>query len=143
MNNQSVNNIAKTIFLGTLLSVTVLFATTAKAAGNSGNPVSVDSVASKAEIKYAGLDADELLSFTVKYNNPSGRRFSLLVLDENGENLFNAIYSDKKFSKAFKLPAASVNNLTFLIQGVKENFKEVFNIDVNTRQVTDVVVSKN
>ncbi len=143
MKNQSVNNTAKTIFLGAILSVATLLATTAKAASISGNPASVDSVSTKAEIRYVGLDADELLSFTVKYNNPSGRRFNLLVLDESGESLFNGVYNDKKFNKAFKLPAASVNNLTFMIQGVKENYKEVFNIDVNTRQITDVVVSKN
>jgi hypothetical protein len=144
MKTQTVNTIVKTIALGSILSASVLFATTANAANGTTNPMHVDSVATtKPEIKYVGVDTDELLSFNVKYNNPTGRKFSLLVLDENGENLFSAVYNDKKFVKSFKLPAFSVNNLTFLIQDAKGSYREVFNIDVNTRQVTDVVVSKN
>ena len=138
--------IAKTIVLGSILSVAVLFSTTAHATNGTASPKHVDSVANtivKPEIKYIGVDYDQLLSFTVKYSNQTGRKFNLTVLDENGDNLYSATYNDKNFVKSFKLPAFSVNNLTFLIQDAKESYREVFNIDVNTREITDVVVRKN
>lgn len=146
MKTQTVNTFAKTIVLGSIVSAAVLFSTAAHATNGTTSPKHVDSVASaivKPEIKYIGVDNDQLLSFTVKYNNVAGRKFNLTVLDENGDNLFSATYNDKTFVKSFKLPAYSVNNLTFLIQDAKESFREVFNIDVNTREITDVVVRKN
>lgn len=143
MKKQSVSTIAKTIFLGSILSAAILGSTTAHANPSSGELIRVDSIATNAEIKYIGVDNDEYLSFTVRYSNPTGEKFTLLVLDENGEGLFRSTYSDKKFRKAFKLPKASINNLTFLIQGAKESYKEVFDVSVNTREIADVVVSKN
>lgn len=144
MKKHSLNNIAKKFFLGSLLSAAVFLSANANTIANNMTPVTtgVDSVAGKLEIRYAGLDNNEL-SFSVKYNNPTGNSFNLLVLDENGENLFKGTYSDKKFEKKFKLPKTEINNLTFLIQAGKETFKEKFDVNISTREVEDVIVRKN
>lgn len=143
MKKQSVNTIAKRFFLGSLLAAAVLFSASASAHNNTDSLTTADPAVTKAEIKYIGIDTDELLSFTVKFNNPSGSKFTLLVFDENNENLFKATYADTKFNKAFKLPKTSINKLTFQILGAKENFKEVFDVNISTREIADVVVRKN
>lgn len=145
MKKQSVNaiEIAKKLFLGSVMSAALVFSANAHNTIVSGprTSVSADPASGKAEIKYAGISNNEL-SFNVKYNNPSGTSFTLLVLDENGESLYKAAYFDKKFDKTFKLPKEEVSKLTFLIQAGKETFKERFDVNINTREVEDVVVRK-
>jgi C4-type Zn-finger protein len=146
MKTQSVNAITKKLFLGSILSAAILFSANANASTVNGSTNRVDSaVVSKAEISYKGVDKNELLSFTVKYKNESGSKFSLLVFDNSGEApLFKAAYNDKNFSKEFKMPKSTeISKLTFLILNGKESYKEVFDVNINTREITDVVVNRN
>ena len=95
---QSINTIAKRFFLGNLL-VAALFLS---ASANTRHSAIISP--EKVEVKYTGLDVNNLLSFNVKYSNPTGNTFSLVVLDENGDQLFKGSYGDKNFDKTFKLP---------------------------------------
>lgn len=126
----------KAIITG-LLSV-VLF-TAAEASKNEKTDVNKG----KIEVNYTGFFNNDL-SFNVKFHNPSGNNVTLTVINEEGESLFKSNFSDKKFEKKFVLlKDANVDKLTFLFQSGKEVYKESFDIDVVTREVSDVVVKRN
>lgn len=140
MKTQSVRAVVRMIILGVILSVAVTFGANAATPGND----SVDSVASKQlNIRYAGVDADQLLSFNVKYNNPTGQKFSITVYDGNGELLYRDNYSDKVFKKEFRLAKNDISRLTFVVQAGKQISKEEFNVSISTREIIDVVASRN
>src|ERR1700733_57722 len=82
----------------------------------SGNPIgsnpkgsasgrSPKGSASTAEVKYVVNKAGDFI-FNVVYNNAPGSRFSLRVLDAEGNQLFQSFYSDKKFDKKFRIADA-------------------------------------
>ncbi len=79
--------------LGVLLFSVV--ATTQAATVNPGDKIT--------EVKYAGTSEDAVF-FNVSVDNPTGSKFSVIVLDEEGTQIFEEIYTDKKFAKKFKLP---------------------------------------
>ncbi|HEX4850798.1 MAG TPA: hypothetical protein VFV08_08335 [Puia sp.] len=93
-----------------------------------------------AEVKYLGVSGDAVL-FNVSVENPTGAKFSVIVLDEDGSELFHEVYSDKKFDKRFRLPKAEKHKLTFVVRNFKDaDLKQTF--EINTRYVEDVVVTK-
>ncbi len=93
-----------------------------------------------ADVKYIGTSEDAVL-FNVSFDNPDGKKFSIIVLDEDGSPLFQEVYTEKKFNKRFKLPKADRNKLTFVIRDYKgADLKQTF--EINTRFVEDVVVTK-
>jgi hypothetical protein len=98
--------------------------------------------ASAAEIKYiAGKDGDVL--FNVVYNNASGQRFSVLVLDEFGNQLYQNTFSDKKFDRKFKLAdPESTNSLTFIISNYGDNSVQRFRVDATSQLVEDIQVKE-
>lgn len=140
MKTQSIQTIAKRLFLGNLLAVSLLLSANAASPVSASKPYSFD--ASKVEFNYVGIDQLNQLSFNVKYNNVTGDTFSLVVLDENGEQLFKSFYADKQFNKTFKLPKSEVSKITFLIEDSKGSFKEKFNVNVKSSANDAVIVSK-
>ncbi len=96
--------------------------------------------ANAAEVKYlAGKDGDVL--FNVVYNNVTGQRFSVLVLDEFGNQLYQHSFSDKQFDRKFKLAdAESTNSLTFIIRNYGDNSEQRFRVDASNRMIEDVAV---
>ena len=93
-----------------------------------------------AEVKYVGNSEDAVV-FNVSYLNPSGGKFFVSVLDEDGSQLFQGAFSDQKFDKRFKLPKTDKHKLTFVIRNVKEiELRQTF--EINTLYVEDVVVTK-
>ncbi|HEV3250177.1 MAG TPA: hypothetical protein VGZ71_04455 [Puia sp.] len=118
--------------LGVLLTTAV---TTTQAQSTIGSPSE-----KTAEVKYLGL-SDDALFFNVSFENPVGGRVSVIVLDEDGTQLFQEVYTDKKFDKRFKLPKLEKNKITFVIRNFKDtDVKQSF--EINTRLVEDVVVTK-
>lgn len=141
MKKQTLNNIAKRFFLGSL--VAAVFFLSANATSVSNKSWDIDPTSKKAEIKYVGSAADNLF-FNVKYNNESGSSFKVFVLDENGETLFQERYTDKVFDKKFMFPGnPDISKLTFLVQTDKGSYKEIFDVKVTTRMVAEVNVKKN
>lgn len=129
-------NMKKAIITG-LLSVVLL--TAAEARTNE----KTDASKAKIEVNYTGFFNNDL-AFNVKFDNPNGNNVTLTVINEDGENLFKSNFSDKKFEKKFVLlKDADVYKLTFLFQSGKEVYKESFDINVTTREVSEVVVKKN
>ena len=137
MKKQSINTIAKRFFLGNLLVAALFLSANAKT--TSPSIISTD----KVEVKYTGMDVNNQLSFNVKYANPNGNTFNVVVLDENGDQLFKAVYDNKKFDKTFKLPKSELTKVSFVIEDSKAAYKEKFDVSVTTRVIEDVVVSKS
>ncbi len=98
--------------------------------------------ASAAEVKYiAGKDGDVL--FNVVYNNATGGRFSVIVLDEFGNQLYQSVFSDKKFDRKFKLAdPESTTSLTFVIRNYGDNSEQRFQVAASNRLIEDVEVKE-
>ena len=98
--------------------------------------------AATAEVNYiAGKDGDVL--FNVVYNNATGERFSVIVLDEFGNKLYQQSFSDTKFDRKFKLAdPESANSLTFIIRNYGDNSEQRFRVDASNRFVEDVEVKE-
>ncbi len=93
-----------------------------------------------AEVKYVGTSEDAVV-FNVTVDNPTGAKFNVQILDEDGTQIFNEIYSDKKFDKRFKLAKSDKHKLTFVIRNFKDvDVKQSF--EISTRYTEDVVVNK-
>lgn len=102
-------------------------------AGEKGNPL---------EVKYLGTQEDMVL-FDVSYSNPSGGKFSIIVKDQDGSQLYQVVYNDKNFAKQFRLPSAEKSRITFVIRNFKDaDIARSFAINVNSRMVDDVAVKK-
>jgi hypothetical protein len=100
----------------------------------------IDPVFKSGEVKFIG-SSDDAIIFKVTYDNPSGDKFSVIVLDEDGSTLFQQTYTDKKFEKRFRLPKTDDRKLTFVIRNFKDaDLRQKFSI--NTHVVEDVVVTK-
>lgn len=129
-------NMKKAIITG-VLSVILFTATQARTNEKT------DANKTKIEVNYTGFFNNDL-SFNVKFDNPTGNYVTLHIINEEGESLFKSNFSDKKFEKKFVLlKDADVNKLTFLFQSGKEVYKESFDINVITREVSDVTVKRN
>src|ERR1700743_2692663 len=101
-----------------------------------------DKTANTAEVKYIAINDGEFL-FNVQYNNASGDRFSVIILDEFGNQLYQSTYSDKKFDKKFKLADPdSFKRLTFVIRNFADNSVQRFEVKTDSRLVEDVVVKE-
>lgn len=127
--------IAKRFLLGNVLAATLFLSANASTGTTT-------KVSDKAEVKYTGTDKENLLSFHVKYDNPTGNTFHLTVLDANGESLFKSFYGDKQFDKTFKLPKLENGKFTFVIEDSKSAYKEKFDVNVKTQVIENVSVSK-
>ena len=93
-----------------------------------------------AEVKYiTGQDGAGL--YHVVYNNTTGKRFSVVVLDEFGNQLYQGYFMEKKFDKKFKLADPdSDGKLTFVIRNFGDNSIQRFQVDANEHLVEDVEV---
>jgi hypothetical protein len=108
----------------------------------AGDPAasSLKGSASNAEVKYVNNMAGDFV-FNVVYDNATGSRFSLRVLDTDGYQLFQCFYSDKKFDKKFKITDAE-GKFTFIIKNYQDNSTQRFEVNSNTRLVEDVEVKE-
>ncbi len=110
--------------------------------GDKGKGPSGNSSASTAEVKYISGKEGEFF-FNVIYNNTSGSRFSVVVLDGEGYQLFQSLYSDKNFDKKFKLAdPEGLGKLTFIIRNFGDNSVQRFEVNTNNRIVEDIEVKE-
>jgi len=136
--NQIISNTKKVLALSALL-ITGSLVTRA----GSNDPVEKHpGSASSAEVKYIGSTEGDPM-FNVLYTNSTGARFSVKVLDNEGHQLFQGVYTDKKFDKKFKVAdAANYSKLIFVIRNFQDNSVQSFEINSNTRMVEDVEVTE-
>ena len=147
MNMQTFNNIAKRITLVCILAIATLLSTQAKAnaarVNISENIVLDSSSAYKLDLVYVGNSA-EGLEFDVRYNNLSGKYFSFVIKDENGDVLFEQSYNNKVFYKKVQLPeVGDVKALTFTILNDKNKVVQTKEVKISTNLVQDVLVKIN
>jgi hypothetical protein len=98
--------------------------------------------ASTAVVNYVGSQ-DGAPMFNVQYNNNTGAKFSVRVLDGEGNRIFLGTYTDQKFNKLFKvLNTESQGRLTFMITSFQDNSTQTFEISTDSRLVEDIDVKE-
>ena len=145
MKKQTLNTIAKKFFLGNILAAALFLSAQTKASTFlAENGTHVDStIANKLDLKYLGYTTQGL-EFDVKYNNVSGKYFSFVIKDENGEVLFMQSYNNKQFYKKVELPKiADLKSLTFSIVSDKNKLVQSKEVKITTNIVEDVMVRIN
>jgi len=127
--------------LGKLLSSSLLILVLSKA-NTQAQSASAEKPSPAAVVKYLGVQ-DELLVFTVSYQNPSGEKFTLLIKDQEGGQLYEGVYREKILYKQFRLPKTERNKISFVLRNNKDaDVTKSFEVNVNTRYVDDVAVKK-
>jgi hypothetical protein len=96
--------------------------------------------AATAEVKYIP-DAQGQGIFNVQYNNAAGSRFTVCVKDADGNQLYQNVYTDKKFDKNFRLAEPdSYGKLIFVIRNLADNSVQRFEVVASSHLVEDVDV---
>ena len=79
--------------------------------------------------------------FNVSYDNTAASRFSLQIQDEDGNPLYQHIYTDRKFNKNFQLAdPENYPRLIFVIHNLSDNTFQRFEVEANTRLIEEVDV---
>ena len=98
--------------------------------------------ASTAEVNYIGSPDGEPM-FHVVYNNSTGARFSVRVLDADGHQIYQGVFSDKKFDKKFQIATNDLSGkLVFVVRNFQDNSVQSFQVESDTRMVEDVEVKE-
>jgi hypothetical protein len=78
---------------------------------------------------------------SVAYTNVTGSRFSLQILDENGNQLYQGVSTAKFFHQRFRLAEPdNYNKLVFVIRNLGDHSYQRFEVDASTHLVEDVDV---
>lgn len=80
------------------------------------------------------------LFFTVKFDNPNGRRFDIIINDSDGENLYRSNFSGKNFGKVFRAPA-ELGKLYVNIRPYGSKTEHKFEISSEARVIQDIYVT--
>lgn len=124
------------------LFTAVLAGTSLVSLANGKNPIGDRNSANTAEVKYIPTAEGQGL-FNVQYNNAAGSRFSIRVLDAEGNQLYQNTYTDKKFDKSFKLADPdSFHKLIFVIRNLDDNSTQRFEVEATSRLVEDINVQE-
>jgi hypothetical protein len=97
-------------------------------------------VAQPASLSYLGT-ANDQMAFVLKYANESGEKYAVTIKDKEGIVLFDGTYTDKVFSKTFKIPA-DMEDLIFVISNAKNRAEKMFQVSTERRVVEEVYVTK-
>jgi len=99
--------------------------------------------ATSAEVKYLGSSSEGNPLFNVLYNNSNGARFTLRILDGEGNQIYMSSFWDKKFDKKFKLAETEISSkLVFIIRNYEDNSEQAFEINSDSRLVEDIEVKE-
>jgi hypothetical protein len=98
--------------------------------------------ADSAVVKYLGAQ-DDMLIFNVSYANPQGSKFVVTILDQNGNQLYQDVFTDKIFYKQFKLPKADKDLITFVFRNGQDGpVEKRFAVNVNSHFVQEIAIKK-
>ncbi len=107
-----------------------------------GNKPEKKGSASKAEVSYIGAMEGEPM-FHVVYNNNTGSRFSIRVLDSDGRQLYQGVFSDRKFDKRFKIATTELTGkVVFIVRDMSDRSEQSFQVDSDTHMIEDVEVKE-
>jgi len=139
MKKTVVNNIARKFFAGNILAAVLFLSVQANAATTHINNNKEGD--NKVQVKYTG-SSDDALIFTVKYDNPSGNKFDISFVDENGEVIYQDTFRDKNFVKRFSVPKSEYKKLAIIVKGQNDTAEQKFDIKIESRQVENVTIAK-
>jgi hypothetical protein len=98
--------------------------------------------AGNAELKYIPISETQGV-FNVAYNNEAGSRFVLEIEDQDGDRLYQNIFSDKLFNKNFQLAdPESYPRLVFIIRNLGDHSLQRWEVETRTHLVEEVKVEE-
>lgn len=98
--------------------------------------------AEKADVTYVPLNEGQGV-FNVIYNNPQGSRWVLQILDQDGNQLYHNIYTDKKFIRNFQLTDPDdYPKLVFVIRNLGDKSLQRFEVESKTHLIEEVAVKE-
>jgi hypothetical protein len=96
--------------------------------------------ANTAEVTYIQAGEGKGL-FHVVYNNLRGSRFVIQILDQDGNQMYQNVFTDKKFSRNFQLADPDgYDKLVFVIRNLGDNSSQRFEVETNTHMIENVDV---
>lgn len=130
------------------MSVVLIAATAAiltpavsKANGDKKAAIEILSTENTTSVQFAG-STDNALLFDVKVNNPKADKFTLII-QADGEVLYNKEYNEVNFTKKVKLLKGGDNtSYKFTIKSSNKSLENSFVVNTVTKTVDDVVVTK-
>lgn len=139
MKKQNFRMIVKRVLLGQLFTALVFLSANA-----SVSPVRNFDItnATKADVKFKGIDGKNMLGFQVKYTNPSGKAFDFVVRDAFNEVIFRETYTTTDFNKTIKLEKDEFSALSFSIEDTFNNVIEKYNVQLEPLTSNKEVVIK-
>jgi len=100
-----------------------------------------DPIVKAATVKHIST-TDAKIIFQVSLENEAGDRFGVSIKDEQGNTIFQDVYSEKKFDKKFVLDKSeNIGKLTFIVRSLKDNQTQAFEVNTTTRLVENVDVT--
>jgi hypothetical protein len=83
---------------------------------------------------------DGQLFFTVKYSNAEGRKFNVVVYNQDGENLYRGNFANKNFGKIFCAPV-EMGKLQVIVRENKGKAEHKFEISSEARVIREAYVT--
>lgn len=135
----------KKIVTAAVLATVTLIATPSvtKACAGTDSVTAVSNMA--AQINFLGHAGDGVW-FNVKYANPKGESFTLLVKNAEGDVLFRGTFTDTNFSKKIKILSEENDTLTptFIIKTAdNKRIAQSFQVDATSRTIDEVIVTRS
>ena len=138
MKKQSIRVALRKVMMTSAVAAIVLLSN--PLSGKASNSVDSAATAKQPSIQYLG-NYDNRVWFDVKFSNPTGEKFELVIKDATGDVLYRGQFSDKNFDKKIKfLNEAEELKPTFVIRTGKKEVEQTFAVSTTTK--TDVVVTK-
>ncbi len=124
-----------------VIAGSVLMAVPFQTKANTGN-LEIISDNNQASVQYIGT-VDNALIFSVRLDNINGDKFTLVIRDENGHELYSREYNDKNFSRKIKLVKSDdVSRYSFVIKSVNKELEQTYAVSTETKIIDEVVVTK-
>jgi hypothetical protein len=128
--------------LGKVILGTSLLIALSTAQAQTVTPAPAGGQSENAMVKYLGTQ-DDMVVFTVSYNNPDGSRFVLIVKDQDGSPIYSNSFNDRSFYRQFRLPKTDKDRIVFVFRdGRDADVIKTFEINVNSRFVREVAIKK-
>ncbi|HTR30173.1 MAG TPA: hypothetical protein VMH27_12940 [Puia sp.] len=93
-----------------------------------------------ADVKYIPV-TDSRGIFNVVYDNATGSKFVVRITDQDGNQIYQGTFSDKKFSRNFQLAdPEGYSRLVFEIRSLGDHTSQRFEVETQTHLIEDVTV---
>jgi hypothetical protein len=142
--NNKISISKKTLTLFALASLLTITGLRTKAANEPNEPRKHARTgnASNAEVTFIGRQ-DGNPMFNVIYKNNSGEKFSVKVLDGEGNQIFQGVYTDINFDKKFRIVNPDgQDKVVFIIRSFTDNSVQTFEANSDTRVIEEVQVKE-